>query len=246
MYVKNAFVIVFCVLSSLVFTAKAKTISSTSNHTTFLELYTSEGCSSCPPAEKWLSTFTHHKTLWKDIIPINFHVTYWDYLGWKDPFSNAEFSKRQRIYNALGKSNLVATPGFVIDGRGWQGWFYNKALPVTSSPYKGNLHASINDNTIALSYDAATVDQKLVAHVALLGFDVHTKVHTGENAGRTLKHDFVVIDYLQSDMQTNGNMAFTHLKQPQVDNIATSKQAWVFWLSTQNDPTALQVAGGWL
>ncbi|HDY92513.1 MAG TPA: DUF1223 domain-containing protein, partial [Pseudoalteromonas sp.] len=80
--------IIFCFKSQA---AEQVTISSTANPTTFLELYTSQGCSSCPPAEKWISKFTDDEKLWTDLIPINFHVTYWDYLGWKDPFASAVF-----------------------------------------------------------------------------------------------------------------------------------------------------------
>lgn len=70
-------------------------LTSTPNQTTVLELYTSQGCSSCPPAEKWISGFVDSDKLWTELVPINFHVDYWDYLGWKDPFADSAFSKRQ-------------------------------------------------------------------------------------------------------------------------------------------------------
>lgn len=225
------------------------TISSTANQTTFLELYTSQGCSSCPPAEKWISKFTDDEKLWTDLIPINFHVTYWDYLGWKDPFASAVFSKRQRTYKALGKSRIVATPGFMVDGSGWQGWFYKQAIPKTKTSYLGNLQATINNSKINVEYNTDNTkydnNQNLVAHVALLGFGIETQIHSGENAGHKLKHDFVVIGYEQSDMQPKQQLSLTDLTLPRAKKISQTKQALVFWVSKKGDPTPLQVAAGW-
>jgi len=64
-----------------------------------LEVYTSEGCSSCPPAESWLSEFKNQARLWKEIVPVAFHVDYWDGLGWKDRFAKEEYTSRQRAYS---------------------------------------------------------------------------------------------------------------------------------------------------
>ena len=225
------------------------TISSTANPTTFLELYTSQGCSSCPPAEKWISKFTDDEKLWTDLIPINFHVTYWNYLGWKDPFSLAYFDKRQRTYKALGKSRTVATPGFMVNGSGWQGWFYKQAIPKASTPHLGNLRATINNNKIKINYNATDIKssatQNLIAHVALLGFGIETQIHNGENAGHKLKHDFVVIGYEQSDMQTKQQLTTANLALPSANNVMPIKQALVFWVSKKGDPTPLQVAADW-
>ncbi|HEX4349582.1 MAG TPA: DUF1223 domain-containing protein, partial [Verrucomicrobiae bacterium] len=66
-----------------------------------VELYTSEGCSSCPPAEYWLNQLKHSPGLWKNFVPVAFHVDYWNSLGWKDHWSAPEFSERQRDYAQL-------------------------------------------------------------------------------------------------------------------------------------------------
>ena len=76
----------------------AQTITSGPACASLLELYTSEGCSSCPPAEAWLSNLTTDARLWTDVVPVAFHVDYWDYLGWDDVFACADFSERQRDY----------------------------------------------------------------------------------------------------------------------------------------------------
>jgi len=95
-----------------------------------LELYTSEGCSSCPPAEAWLSRLRDDARLWKEIVPVAFHVDYWDNLGWKDRFASAAFTARQRDYAARWNSGSVYTPGFVLDGQEWRGWFTGRGAAV--------------------------------------------------------------------------------------------------------------------
>src|SRR5882724_13240893 len=93
---------------------------SSGRQTAVLELFTSEGCSSCPPAEAWLSKLKGAPGLWHDFVPVAFHVDYWDHLGWKDPFASKEWTARQYHYSAIWKSSSVYTPAFVLDGREWQ------------------------------------------------------------------------------------------------------------------------------
>ena len=98
------------------------TFQSSEAQTALLELYTSEGCSSCPPAESWLSRLKESPGLWKDFVPLAFHVDYWDYLGWRDPWAAREFSERQRAYAQGWRSENVYTPGFVLNGKEWRDW----------------------------------------------------------------------------------------------------------------------------
>ena len=224
--------------------AEPVTISSTKEQTYFLELYTSQGCSSCPPAEHWISQFTENKNLWKSIIPLNFHVNYWDYLGWKDPFGSAEFSQRQRTYATLGKSRIVATPGFIIDGKGWQGWFKGTGFPKANIKSSNTLTASISETQIKLDFDSIA-DDDLVAHVALLGFGIETKVKAGENNKRLLNHDFVVIGYQQGAMIVDNKSSSIDLPFPVSVKVDSTKTAMVVWVSTKKDPTPIQVAADW-
>ena len=85
--------------------------------THLIELFTSQGCSSCPPAEGWLSKLKSEPGLWKNFVPLAFHVDYWDRLGWRDPFAAKEWTARQYQYSTNWKSESVYTPGFVLDGR---------------------------------------------------------------------------------------------------------------------------------
>src|SRR5712692_2905929 len=95
-----AAILTFWLAAGYVFGSEPITFESGATQTTLLELFTSEGCSSCPAAEKWLSQFKTNSDLWKRIVPVAFHVDYWDNLGWPDRFAKAEFTDRQRRYAA--------------------------------------------------------------------------------------------------------------------------------------------------
>ena len=75
-----------------------------------IELYTSEGCSSCPPADRWLGALAGRQGLWKDFVPVEFHVNYWDSLGWKDRLSTPEFTAREYAYSSAWGAPNVYTP----------------------------------------------------------------------------------------------------------------------------------------
>ncbi|MEN9676720.1 MAG: hypothetical protein RIS76_2616 [Verrucomicrobiota bacterium] len=87
-----------------------------------IELFTSEGCSSCPPAEKWLGSLGDQPGLWRDFVPVAFHVDYWDGLGWADRFASVENTRRQERYATHWRNRGVYTPGFVLNGTEWREW----------------------------------------------------------------------------------------------------------------------------
>ena len=109
--------------------------------THLLELFTSEGCSSCPPAEAWLSNLKKEPQLWRDFVPVAFHVDYWDRLGWRDPFASKTWTARQYDYAERWKSGSVYTPGFVLDGREWQ----NRSVPPPAAEAAGVLTIKLLD-----------------------------------------------------------------------------------------------------
>lgn len=224
-------------------------VTSTPNQTTVLELYTSQGCSSCPPAEKWISGFVDSEKLWTELVPINFHVDYWDYLGWKDPFADSTFSQRQRDYKRVGKANTIATPGFALNGRAWNGWFRGQSLPNKTAPLTGVLHASADNDNINVTFNKINANKdnpSLTVHAALLGFGIETSVKRGENAGRKLVHDFVVIDYEQGSLSFDTQYYQGHLPFPENSQTSTTRKAIVVWVSQESDPSPLQVAASWL
>src|SRR5712692_1249675 len=81
-----------------------------------LELYTSEGCNSCPPADKFLSSLPSQGLTLRQVLPLSLHVDYWNNLGWQDPFSQTRFSERQREAARLGHAKFVYTPQFLLNG----------------------------------------------------------------------------------------------------------------------------------
>ena len=87
-----------------------------------VELYTSEGCSSCPPADKRLSEFRPATRASDNVVPLSLHVDYWDYIGWKDPYAKREFSLRQRKLTRLQRMAFVYTPQVVLQGRDFRAW----------------------------------------------------------------------------------------------------------------------------
>src|SRR6059058_108688 len=125
----------------------ATTFESGDTQNSLIELFTSEGCSSCPPAEKWLSALKSSSDLWKKAVPVAFHVDYWDHLGWRDRFAKPEFTSRQRRYAAAWGGDSVYTPGFVVNGREWRDWFGNRALWRERPATAGNLRVTLSDET---------------------------------------------------------------------------------------------------
>lgn len=218
----------------------------------FVELYTSQGCYSCPPAERWMNQMVERADLWRDLIPINFHVDYWDYIGWRDPFARKVFSSRQRNYNRLGYTRNVATPGFVVNGKGWNGWFARQALPGVAGEFSGKIRAELNQSQLEISYHRnERVPEGIHVHAAILGFGIETNVPRGENAGKTLAHEFVVVGYHQAPMAANEGAESSmqwraSFSLPQTVDVAMTRQALVLWVSERKDPKPIQVLGGWL
>ena len=215
------------------------TFTSKSSGTHLLELFTSEGCSSCPPAEAWLGTLKSNDRLWQDFVPIAFHVDYWDRLGWKDRFAQPQWTQRQRAYANQWGNSSVYTPGFVLDGREWQSWSGKLSFPTRENA--GLLTAAVNGNLVTMTFQAAGKFAGGSAHVAWLGFNLSSKVDAGENAGRSLRHDFVVLHHATAPLVRDverfwkGESRFT--SNPDAGAIAC-------WIETDGVP--IQATGGWL
>jgi len=226
--------------------AASRIISSTGQRAVLIELYTSEGCSSCPPADRWLSRLKDEPRLWKLIVPVAFHVDYWDHLGWRDRFAQTRFSKRQSDYQRHDYLQTVYTPGVMKNGREWRGWRDGEIPIPTDRDNAGILKAGLhNDNTVVEFMPARRYRSPLVLNIALLGFDLSTRVGAGENAGKTLSHDFVVMDFRQiSQAPQDGRFRW---KLPQRFNTLVQEASGIaLWVTAGDDPTPLQTTGGWL
>jgi peptide-methionine (R)-S-oxide reductase len=212
-----------------------------------LELYTSEGCSSCPPAEEWLSGLAQSERLWKEMVPAAFHVDYWDYLGWSDVFARTEFSERQRDYATAWESDRVYTPGFVWNGSEWRGWFDGKPLPTLRAE-SGALSLDIFPGTAKLrfAFPSGSRPRAPVGHVAVLGMGLSRNIKAGENKGKTIVHDFVVMDYQRVPLREDGD-GWTGTSPWQVEKSAEpSRYAVAFWVTAEDRVEPIQAAGGWL
>ncbi|MCG6970260.1 MAG: DUF1223 domain-containing protein, partial [Gammaproteobacteria bacterium] len=239
-------------------TAQAQSVvfSSSEYQTTVVELFTSEGCSSCPPADRWLSRLKNDPGLWKHIIPLAFHVDYWNYLGWRDPLSNPQYSRRQRHYAQLGHARSVYTPGFFTNGREWRGWFKNPQLGHTAAQQTGTLTVTLDPQALSATYrqsgSTKASQVPLQLHVAVLGFDILSSVTRGENNGKTLHHDFVVLAHYSanpSDQDSQSKPPEEHrwqFKRDSLDLAQEHARALAVWVSQAGDPTPLQATGGWL
>ncbi len=228
--------------------APAGTWSSTVERVTLVELYTSEGCSSCPPADAWLSGLKRDPRLWHNIVPLAFHVDYWDYLGWKDRYANAEFSQRQRRYAALAHARTVYTPGFFVNGREWRGFFRRAPLTEPAREAIGVLNLSHSGKTV---FDAdfrpvVQLDDELMLNFAILGLGIQSEIGAGENTGRKLSHDFVVLDYHTRVAKENDGRYQWRVEIPEWPGDTGHAQAVAAWITKTKDPTPLQAVGGML
>ncbi|MGB5200977.1 MAG: DUF1223 domain-containing protein [Sedimenticolaceae bacterium] len=213
-----------------------------SQQTTLVELFTSQGCSSCPPAERWLGDLKDDPRLWREIIPVAFHVDYWDYIGWQDTFADPKFSARQRRYHSEDAIDTVYTPGFVVNGREWRGWFQRRALPVAKTQ-PGNLQLSLTGRQLKASYTPSLpAGATLNLQVALLGTGLEVDVARGENSGRRLAQDFTVLQLITLS-STDGNWSVTLPEIAMPDGGRPAIAAWVSDTATQRP---LQAVGGWI
>lgn len=228
--------------------AQVQRIQGSAQRVTLVELFTSEGCSSCPPAERWLNALRQDPRLWHGIVPVAFHVDYWDYIGWPDRFASPVHSARQREHARRGGLGSVYTPGFVVHGEEWRGWFRRPVLEVDNPPPAGIITLDVDraaDRVSASYVAAARVNGELELHLALLGFDLSTQVRGGENTGRTLAHDFVVLGYARSAMRGTSPRFEAAAALPEPSHRAP-RFALAGWVSKRADPRPLQAVGGWL
>jgi len=167
-----------------------------------VELYTSEGCSSCPPADRWLSTLSSRPS--SSVVPLALHVDYWDYIGWKDPYAKREFSLRQRKFTQLQRMAFVYTPQVMLQGRDFRGWrsqaFEDALARINVQPAKANLKLAIlgaDANGLEVEAAAELVQASVTADLYLAAYQgrLESRVGAGENRGRVLTHDYVVLQW---------------------------------------------------
>jgi hypothetical protein len=168
-----------------------------------LELYTSEGCSSCPPADRWLSGITRQGWGPQRVVPLALHVDYWNYIGWPDRFAHPSFSARQRALVAATGGRVVYTPQVMLNGRDFPGWRSNELGQALAALNRQSASAevSVTLNRTAPDRIEMTVVAKnnssarAALYVAVFQNGLSSDVRTGENRGVRLHHDYVVRDW---------------------------------------------------
>lgn len=172
-----------------------------------VELYTSEGCSSCPPADRWLSGL---KALAgrATVVPLAFHVTYWDYIGWRDAFADERNTGRQRARASASGARYVYTPQVIVGGRdfpGWRGGGFERAVEkVNRMPARADLELRLvpvaaGKLLVEVTAQARTgvARDHLALVVAAVQDGLSSRVSAGENRGEQLRHDFVVREFAE-------------------------------------------------
>ena len=171
-----------------------------------VELYTSEGCSSCPPADRWLSSLGPRGYAPERVVPLALHVDYWDYIGWKDPYAKREFSLRQRKLTQLQRLALVYTPQVMLQGSDFRAWgtsaFDQAVAKINATPARAKLRleiASVGRDAMDVRVMAQLLDPRHTEDAALFlaAYEnrLESRVSAGENRGRTLTHDHVVLQW---------------------------------------------------
>ncbi len=206
------------------------------NTVALVELFTSEGCSSCPPADRWISGFVNHPQV-ERFVPLSFHVNYWDDLGWKDRFADQRYTERQRALAKATGANMVYTPQVTLQGRDAREWrsetaFATRIEAINKSPPRaaltlrvkaaadGGVAGAVSGN--ALSADTASRD--LALFVVLTQDGLSSKVTAGENGGATLRHNFVV-----REMATSRSLQdFGFIFKPKADYDVTKMRVAAF------------------
>ena len=191
-----------------------------------LELFTSEGCSSCPPADSLLTELIGDaKHTSRPVYALAFHVDYWNSLGHTDRFSTPEFSQRQREYARALHESSVYTPQLIVNGTsGFVGSDREEARRNIDAGLAQGARVSITDiqpsiapipaakseaSTLQVSFLAAGVQNGDVVHIAFVENDLSTDVKRGENSGRTLKHSAVVRAFVDATNAPEGRLKAT-------------------------------------
>ncbi|MBI1224448.1 MAG: DUF1223 domain-containing protein [Bacteroidetes bacterium] len=216
------------------------------NPVAVIELFTSQGCSSCPSADKLLDqTISEAKKDGRNIIALSFHVDYWNRLGWADPFSDKAYSQRQSDYISTMHLRSAYTPQMVVNGEYEFVGSNNKDLKsalekaLNTEPIASfkTLKAIIKGNNAPhIKYELEGDFEGCNINFALVSLNEITSVKRGENGGRELKNENVVRQFITIPAKANGELNFENTPMPASENMAI-----VSYIQRDND---LSIIGG--
>jgi hypothetical protein len=185
--------------------AQPRVARSGSQTVALLELYTSEGCNSCPPADDFVRTLGSKGLGLERVVPLGLHVDYWDRLGWPDRFAQPLFTQRQRAIAARQHTRTVYTPQLVLSGQSFDAWrtLESTVQRLNQAPARAHLSLELAAQTtgtldiVAQAQVPAAQDRtQAQMYVALYENHLTSQVTAGENAGKTLRHHAVVRQWL--------------------------------------------------
>jgi len=187
-----------------------------------VELYTSEGCDSCPPADRWLSSLGPKGYAPDRVVPIALHVDYWDYIGWKDPYARQAHSARQRKMAKLARAAMVYTPQVMLQGQDFRHWsdgaFEQAVSKINAQPAKARISLSVDrrrKDAFAVEAAAevlgAAPTQDLALYLGAYENKLVSEVKAGENRGKSLPHDYVVLQWAGPFEFKAGKLAERHV-----------------------------------
>lgn len=238
----------FCMFSSIVWAGPR--FESGPSQVKLVELFSSEGCSSCPPADGWLASLRGHPGLWKSFVPVEFHVDYWNRLGWTDRFSKGQFTARQQKYASEWANGAVYTPGFVLSGKEWRPSGNAGELAAMGHFKPGQLTVSQTAPErfyVKFAPAARHSSASYKVYGALLANGLSSEVKSGENAGQKLRHEFVVVTLQEATLEREGE-GFTSvlaLKAPAtVGKSQATSFSVAFWVTEASSQAPIQAAGG--
>jgi hypothetical protein len=184
-----------------------------------VELYTSEGCSSCPPADRWLRQLPGQAAEQLPIVPLALHVDYWNSIGWTDRFSSHVYTDRQNWLSGLAHTRVIYTPEVFVNGHEVREWSDGSVLRLAQNalaqPAPAAVTISEHQNPDGTYEALATLDRVQGKHgqvalvLALYENNVTTVVKAGENSGATLKHDFATRALSDPAPAENGHATVT-------------------------------------
>lgn len=214
-------------LLSFLFTVWAISFASGQNPV-IVELFTSQGCSSCPAADKILAEIVlRAEKNGQDVLGLSFHVDYWNYIGWKDPYSNKEFTERQKKYASLMNLESIYTPQMIVNGQiEFVGSDEERIGEEVDKAMKQNMpyQISITDvknlgEKILVSYALDKTPTSNVINVALVQKGASNDVTRGENAGRRLTHKNVVKSFMTSVAEKKGSLELPFPASTKADQV---------------------------
>ena len=217
---KKIFSVILLLLPMALLAQDVTTIKSPKHRVAMLELYTSEGCSSCPPADIFLTELKAKGISEQQLIPMAFHVTYWDYIGWKDRFAQQRFDQRQRERASQNKQHTVYTPQFIFSGEDYRrsASFSNDVDELVRQKASVDLELTADRQSdklwLKLKADISGSKHKNIGfYFVLLEDNLFSEVKDGENQGERLQHDYVVRQFMGPYFQLQSEQTIVMLPE---------------------------------